>query len=161
MTAENKDQLFKEIFKKLNYGVYILGSAHKGLYDLITCTWAMQGSFEIGEVIVNIGKERPMYSLILQSHLFSLSILGVENIKEATLCAKSSGNREAGLKTLHIGKTEDEIPFLENSIAYLKCEVMDIFELESSVLVVGNPIRGKVLSDGDTLTLHEYYKMLI
>lgn len=159
MTAEDKDQSFKNIFKKFNYGVYLLGSAHNGSYDLITCTWAMQGSFENEELIVNIGKERPISSLIRESRLFSLSILAVENVEEATVCAKSSEKREKALKTLQFETTEDNLPFLQNSLAYLKCEVTDIFELESSLLVVGNPIGGKVLSDGVSLTLHEYYKL--
>ena len=104
MTAENNYHSFKEIFKKLNYGVYILGSAYKGSQDLITCTWAMQGSFENGEVIVNIGKERPIYSLVSQSRQFSLSILGVDNVKEATAGAKPSGERENHLDQIPISK---------------------------------------------------------
>ena len=119
----------------------------------------MQGSYENEELIVNIGKERPISSLIRESRLFSLSILAVENVEEATVCAKSSEKREKALKTLQFETTEDNLPFLQNSLAYLKCEVTDIFELESSLLVVGNPIGGKVLSDGVSLTLHEYYKL--
>ena len=159
MTTEDKDQAFKEIFKIFNYGIYLLGSAYNGSHDLITCTWAMQGSFENGELIVNIGRERPIYSLVKQSRLFSLSILGVDNIKEATICAKSSETRANALKSLQFETTEDDLPFLQNSLAYLKCEVNDVFELESSLLVVGNPIGGKIFSDDDALTLHEYYKL--
>lgn len=160
MTVENKDISFKEIFKIFNYGVYLLGSAYKGSYDLITCTWAMQGSFENGELIVNIGKERPIYTLVKQSGLFTLSVLSADNIKEATICAKSSETRESALKSMQFERTEDDLPFLQNSLAYLKCEVIDVFELESSLLVVGDPIGGEVFSEGDTLTLHEYYKLL-
>jgi len=159
LTAEDKDQSFKEFFKIFNYGVYLLGSAYNGSYDLITCTWAMQGSFENEELIVNIGKERPIYSLVKQSRQFTLTILGVDNIKEATICAKSSETRANALKSLQFETTEDDLPFLQNSLAYLKCEVNDVFELESSLLVVGNPIGGKIFSDDDALTLHEYYKL--
>lgn len=160
MTPVNKDNSFKEIFKKLNYGVYLLGGAHNGSYDLITCTWAMQGSYENSELIVNIGKERPIYSLVKESSLFSLSILSANNIKEAEACAKSSDSREEALKNLQLEMTEDDLPYLPASLAYLRCEVTDIFEIESSVLVVGNSIGGKIFSDGETLTLHEYYKLL-
>jgi len=160
LTAENDNQSFKEIFKKLNYGVYILGSVYKGSHDLMTCTWAMQGSFENGELIVNIGKERPIYSLVSQSGYFSLSILGVANLKEATVCAKSSEKRETALDTIQFETTEDGLPYLQTSLAYLICEVIDTVELETAFLVVGKPIGGKILSEGETLTLHEYYKRL-
>jgi len=160
LTAENKDQSYKEIFKKLNYGVYLLGSGYNSSHDLITCTWVMQGSYEYGELIVNIGKERPVYSLVRQSARFSLSILGIENINDAIVCSKSTAERQSALENLQLGITDDDIPYLQNSLAYLNCQVKNTFELDNTLLVIGNPIGGKILSEGETLTLHEYNKML-
>ena len=56
-------------------------------------------------------------------------------------------------------RTDGGIPYLKNSIGYMNCEYSNSFELDNSLLLVGNPIDGLILSDGESLTLHDYYKL--
>ena len=59
MTEEEKNERFKSIFKKFNYGLYVLGGANSDSEDLIICSWVMQSSYDQGEVVINIDGSRP------------------------------------------------------------------------------------------------------
>ena len=160
MTEEEKNQLFKNIFKKFNYGLYVLGGANSDSEDLIICSWVMQSSYNMGEVVINIDGSRPIYSLIREVGKFTISVLGIDNINEASICALSGDERKEKLGSLNLARTSDNIPYLKNSLAYFECNFSDSIKMKSNVLLVGTPAGGEVLSEGDSLTLHDYYKLL-
>ncbi len=160
MTEEEKNQLFKNIFKKFNYGLYVLGGANSDLEDLIICSWVMQSSYNQGEVVINVDESRPIYSMIRESGKFTVSVLGIDNINEASICALSREDRKEKLGELKLARTSDNIPYLKNSLAYFECNFSDSIKMKNSVLLVGMPAGGEVLSEGDSLTLHYYYKLL-
>ena len=141
MTEEEKNQLFKEIFKRFNYGLYVLGGANSDAEDLIICSWVMQSSYNQGEVVINVDESRPIYSMIRESGKFTVSVLGIDNINEASICALSRDERK-------------------NSLAYFECNFSNSIKMKSGVLLVGTPAGGEILSDGDSLTLHEFNKLL-
>lgn len=159
MADEKSNEVLKLLFKKFNYGLYVLGAAFEEEFDMITCSWVMQTSFTLGGIVINIEKDRPVYSLIRKKNRFTISILGKENLEEATLCALTEEKRLKVIDSLEMERTDDGIPYLKNSIGYMNCEYSDSFELEHSVLLVGNPFDGLILSDGELLTLHDYYKL--
>lgn len=159
MADEKSNEVLKLLFKKFNYGLYVLGAAFEEEFDMITCSWVMQTSFTLGGIVINIEKDRPVYSLIRKKNRFTISILGKENLEEATLCALTEEKRLKVIDSLEMERTDDGIPYLKNSIGYMNCEYSDSFELENSLLLVGNPFDGLILSDGELLTLHDYYKL--
>lgn len=159
MADEKSNEVLKLLFKKFNYGLYVLGAAFEEEFDMITCSWVMQTSFTLGGIVINIEKDRPIYSLIRKKNRFTISILGKENLDEATLCALTEEKRLKVIDGLEMERTDDGIPYLKNSIGYMNCEYSDSFELENSLLLVGNPFDGLILSDGELLTLHDYYKL--
>jgi len=160
MTEEEKNQLFKDIFKRFNYGLYVLGGANSDSEDLIICSWVMQSSYNQGEVVINVDEDRPIYSMIREAGKFTVSVLGFDNIDEASICALSRDERKEKLGGLTLARTSDRIPYLKNSLAYFDCEYRDSIKIKSSVLLVGTPAGGEVMSEGDSLTLHDYYKLL-
>ncbi len=160
MTEEEKNELFKSIFKKFNYGLYVLGGANSDFKDLIICSWVMQSSYNQGEVIVNIEQDRPIFSLIKESSKFTVSILGMDNHYEASVCSLSRDERKNKLGSLDIGSTSDAIPYLNNSLGYFECDYSDSIELKGTLLLIGSPTGGEVLSEGESLTLHDYYNSL-
>jgi len=159
LADEKSNEVLKLLFKKFNYGLYVLGAAFEEEFDMITCSWVMQTSFTLGGIVVNIEKDRPVYSLIRKKNRFTISILGKENLEEATLCALTEEKRLKVIDSLEMERTDDGIPYLKNSIGYMSCEYSNSFELENSVLLVGDPFDGLILSDGELLTLHDYYKL--
>ncbi len=159
MADEKSNEVLKLLFKKFNYGLYVLGAAFEEEFDMITCSWVMQTSFTLGGIVVNIEKDRPVYSLIRKKNRFTISILGKENLEEATLCALTEEKRLKVIDSLEMERTDDGIPYLKNSIGYMNCEYSSSFELENSVLLVGDPFDGLILSDGELLTLHDYSKL--
>ncbi len=159
MADEKNSEVLKLLFKKFNYGLYVLGAAFEEEFDMITCSWVMQTSFTLGGIVINIEKDRPVYSLIRKKNRFTISILGKENLEEATLCALTEEKRLKVIDRLEMERTDDGIPYLKNSIGFMNCEYSNSFELENSVLLVGNPFDGLILSDGESLTLHDYYKL--
>jgi len=159
LAEEQSNEVLKLLFKKFNYGLYVLGAAFEEEFDMITCSWVMQTSFTLGGIVINIEKDRPVYSLIRKKNRFTISILGKENLDEATLCALTEEKRLKVIDSLEMERTDDGIPYLKNSIGYMNCEYSDSFELENSLLLVGNPFDGLILSDGELLTLHDYYKL--
>lgn len=160
MTEEKKNKLFISIFKKFNYGLYVLGGANSDSEDLIICSWVMQSSYNEGEVVINVDGDRPIYSLIKKAGKFTISVLGINNVNEASICALSGEERKEKLGNLNLGRTSDDIPYLNNSLAYFECNYSDSIKMKNSVLLVGTPVDGEVLSKGESLTLHDYYKLL-
>lgn len=160
MTETEKNDLFKKIFKKFNYGLYVLGGANSDSEDLIICSWVMQSTYNDGEVVINIDGDRPIYSLIQKAGIFTISVLGIDNLDEAAVCALSSEERKEKLGSLNLGRTSDDIPYLNNSLAYFECNYTDSVKMKSNVLLVGTPVDGEILSEGESLTLHDYYKLL-
>ncbi len=160
MTETEKNDLFKKIFKKFNYGLYVLGGANSDSEDLIICSWVMQSTYNDGEVVINIDGDRPIYSLIQKAGIFTISVLGIDNLDEAAVCALSGEERKEKLGRLNLGRTSDDIPYLNNSLAYFECNYTDSVKMKSNVLLVGTPVDGEILSEGESLTLHDYYKLL-
>ena len=160
MTEEEKNQLFKDIFKRFNYGLYVLGGANSDAEDLIICSWVMQSSYNQGEVVINVDESRPIYSMIRESGKFTVSILGIDNINEASICALSRDERKGELGSLNLARTSEDIPYLKKSLAYFECNFSNSIKMKSGVLLVGTPAGGEILSDGDSLTLHEFNKLL-
>ena len=160
MTEEKKNKLFKSIFKKFNYGLYVLGGANSDSEDLIICSWVMQSSYNEGEVVINVDVDKPIYSLIQKAGKFTISVLGINNVNEASICALSGEERKEKLGNLNLGRTSDDIPYLNNSLAYFECNYSDSVKMKNNVLLVGTPVDGEILSEVESLTLHDYYRSL-
>ncbi len=119
----------------------------------------MQGSYEGGEVIVNLGSDRPILETIRRNKSFSVSLLGADNTEAATICAMKREKRLEALKSLNIERTSAGNPFLGDAIAYIDCELQNEFDFGNGTLLIGKPINGKLLSEDAILTLSNFYKI--
>lgn len=111
-------------FAKFTYGVYVVGVAHRGRVNALTCAWVMRVSHRPPMVAVAVGKTRFSHGLIAAARAFSVNVLARDQIELARHFGTTSGrdvNKFAGIpyRTAATGS-----PILEGVAAWLDCKVV-------------------------------------
>ncbi len=147
-------QAKKIALRKIPHGVYIIGVAQDGQLNAFTGTWLTQVSFTPPLVAIGIRKDSHSLSMIQQSKVFSVNILGKDQKPIAEHFVKPATVIGEKLKTVphHVGKTGS--PLLDEAIAYVECEVREIANASGDhAVVIGEVVEAVVRKDEPALTL--------
>jgi flavin reductase (DIM6/NTAB) family NADH-FMN oxidoreductase RutF len=136
-----------DLFRRLSSGVYVIGVAHDGRSNAFTAAWLTQVSFDPLLVALSINPENYSFSLIQQSGVFAVNVLGKGQLDMARHFGTQSGR--------HINKLAGQrwrpgtlgAPLLEAAAAYLECRVVDMRTAGDHQLAVGLVVGGEVLDE--------------
>jgi flavin reductase (DIM6/NTAB) family NADH-FMN oxidoreductase RutF/rubredoxin len=152
-------------FHKLSYGLYIIASEFEGKRAGYIGNTAFQVTSSPAQIAVSCHKNNETISVILKSGVFSLSVLRKEVstslIGEFGFMASSEIDKFAKVK---VETHATGAPIVVDSVvAWFECRVVQTLDVGTHLLIIGEVVDSRLLSDEEPLTYDYYrekYKML-
>ena len=149
------DKLRRRILWSLPYGLYIVGSRAGERRNGMTLNWATQLSFEPKLIGVGVEQSALTHELITEGGVFSLNTVAREDRAMVRKFTKPV-DVDVGARTLNGFPFHDGIsgaPILDQSPAYVDCEVRDSLVVGHHTFFVGEIIDCGFQQDEDTPVL--------
>lgn len=153
------NELDPMVLRLISYGLYVVASKHGNKMNGQIVNTVFQVTAQPPRIAVSINKENLTHRYIMNSRIFSVSILD-----EATplnfigLFGFKSGRKVDKLHNIkHIKGIGDCPVVIENSLGFLEAEVIDQVDVGTHTLFIGEVKRGKVLRKGAPLTYTHYH----
>jgi flavin reductase (DIM6/NTAB) family NADH-FMN oxidoreductase RutF len=134
------------LFRRLTYGVYVVGVADGQKRNAFTAAWVMQASFDPLLLALSINRDNASYPLLHAGGGFTVNVLRREQQNLALRLGTRSGRDEDKLAGIlwHAGRTG--APVLEDALAYFDCELTESMPAGDHELVLGVVTDGRVLA---------------
>jgi flavin reductase (DIM6/NTAB) family NADH-FMN oxidoreductase RutF len=148
-------------FHKLGYGLYVVSSKRDKSFNGQIANTVFQITSKPPSIAVSINKENLTHNFILESKLFTVSILSTETpMKFIGRFGFRSGREIDKFEGVdyQVGVTGTPI-VLENSIGYLEAEVINTLDVGTHVVFVGKVVDAQILKDGEPMTYAYYRKV--
>lgn len=141
MDAEAK----KTALRMIPYGIYVLtAETPDGELGAATVNWVTQTSFNPPLVVVGVKADSGTYEALGKAGKFALNMLGKDQQGVAFAFfkpAERDGNTVSG-EPFHKGSTG--APLLDNAVASVECEVVEIIERGDHHIVIGEVVDASV-----------------
>ncbi len=145
----------KKALRMLTYGLYVIGVKDGAAVHAFTGTWFSQASFKPPLVMLGVSGEGRSASMIKQTGVFSVNILGQgqkEIAQSFFKCPDPQGGK-FGEVPYTLGR--NGCPVLEEAPAFLECKVVETVEKGDHLVVVGEVVEAGVKKESVPLTLSE------
>jgi flavin reductase (DIM6/NTAB) family NADH-FMN oxidoreductase RutF len=136
------------LFRRLTYGVYVVGVADGAKRDAFTAAWVMQTSFDPLLLALSINPGNASYPLLHASGGFTVNVLKKEQQDLARRLGTRSGREEDKLAGIRWRPGRTGAPILEEALAYFDCELAGRLRAGDHELVLGRVTDGRVLAPG-------------
>ena len=134
-----------ELFRRLTYGVYVVGVAGGEERDAFTAAWVMQTSFDPLLLALSINPEHASHPLLHAGRGFTVNVLKQSQLELARGFGTRSGRDEDKLEGIRWRPGRTGAPILEDALAYFDCELAGHTPAGDHELVLGRVIGGEVL----------------
>jgi len=151
ITLENKSDVLKHVMRNWASGVAVLTSSCLGARAGTTVSSFTSLSLEPPLVLVNIAKENPLQTMIMESGFFGLSILDDSQREISNLFAGFGKRIQDRFNEVETFTLTSGSPLLMGAIAQLDCKVYNRCELPKSVVVIGEVIDGTFAENDNPL----------
>lgn len=148
-------------FYKLGYGLYVVSSKKDKRFNGQIATTVFQITSKPPTIAVSINKKNLTHNFILESKLFTVSILSTETpMKFIGRFGFKSGREIDKFEGVdyQVGVTGTPI-VLENSIGYLEAEVINTLDMGTHVVFVGKVVDAQILKDEEPMTYAYYHEV--
>jgi flavin reductase (DIM6/NTAB) family NADH-FMN oxidoreductase RutF len=148
-------------FHKLGYGLYVVSSRKDKRLNGQIANTVFQITSKPPTIAVSINKKNLTHNFILESKLFTVSILSTETpMKFIGRFGFKSGREIDKFESLDYQAGVTGTPIvLENSIGYLEAEVINTLDVGTHVVFVGKVVDAQILKDGEPMTYAYYHKV--
>jgi ferric-chelate reductase [NAD(P)H] len=160
MTMNQKVE--RGVFRDLSYGLYIVASKDEGRLNGQVVNTVIQVTSEPPRVAVIINKKNLTHEFILNSKVFSASVL-----EESTPMiflgpfGFRSGRDVDKLSKVDFKEGITGCPLIsEHALSVLEAEVIDQIDLGTHTVFIGNVVSSEVLKKGSPLTYQYYHQEL-
>ncbi|MGH7510310.1 MAG: flavin reductase family protein [Gemmatimonadales bacterium] len=142
-----------ELFRRLTYGVYVVGVAQGEKRNAFTAAWVMQSSFDPLLLVLSINPENASYRL-LGGGGFVVNVLKQGQLDLARRLGTRSASDEDKLAGIAWSAGRTGAPILDEALAYFDCELMGRVRAGDHELVLGRVVDGQVLDPDATPLTH-------
>ncbi len=150
------------VFRDLSYGLYIVTSKDEGRLNGQVVNTVIQVTSEPPRVAVIINKKNLTHEFILNSKVFSASVL-----EESTPMiflgpfGFRSGRDVDKLSKVDFKEGITGCPLIsEHALSILETEVIDQIDLGTHTVFIGNVVSSEILKKGSPLTYQYYHQVL-
>ena len=130
-------------------GVFILTTNHENKPQAILASWVQQTSFNPPALSIALAKDRPIAQAIRGSRQLALSIVSEDDkflMKHYVRPLPDGADPFAGV---HVSQSPNGLPVLADSLAYLECRLMSIFDFGGDhEIFVAEIVNGEILKEG-------------
>lgn len=150
-----------KIFRKMSYGLYVIGSTREGMLNGQIANTAFQISAEPATVAISINKNNLTNEFIKASRVFSVTVLP----KSVPLdfighFGFKSGRDIDKYQKVSFKKGITGAPLLmEQTLGYLEAEVIDSIDVETHTVFIGKVISAEVFSEEEPMTYAYYHQV--
>jgi len=134
-----------ELFRRLTYGIYVVGVAGGEQRDAFTAAWVMQTSFDPLLLALSINPEHASYPLLHAGRGFTVNVLKQGQLDLARRFGTRSGRDEDKLEGIRWRPGRTGTPILQDALAYFDCELAGRTPAGDHELVLGRVTGGKIL----------------
>jgi len=132
-------------------GLFVLtarrGSAETGML----ASWVQQCSFEPPLVTVAIKSGRVLAGWLNKGTNFTINILDQSQTDMVAHFGRGFGASEPAFRDLELIRPKAGAPILSEAVAYIECKVVDRWPVGDHVLLLGQLVAGRVLSEGSPM----------
>lgn len=148
-------------FYNLGYGLYVISSKKGERLNGQIANAVFQITSKPPAIAVSINKDNLTCEFILESKLFSISILSTETpMKFIGRFGFRSGRKTDKFEGIDYRIGVTGIPIvLENSIGYLEAEVVNTLDVGTHIIFAGKVVDAQILKDGEPMTYAYYRKV--
>ena len=133
------------LFRRLSYGVYVVGVSDGDDRDAFTAAWVMQTSFDPLLLALSINPEHASYPLLHAGRGFTVNVLKQGQQDLARWFGTRSGRDEDKLAGIRWRPGRTGAPILEEALAYFDCELSGEMGAGDHELTLGRVTYGRVL----------------
>ena len=144
---------------KLYSSTAIVTVNFEGKLNGISVAWITRVSIDPPMIAISIGKTRYSHSLLEGVEMFGVCIMGSDALKIVTHFGGKSGRDFNKFDGIEYRLSNNSIPILEDSIAYLECRIAGKADAGDHTLFIGEVIKDEVYSDALPL-LHGEHRIL-
>lgn len=152
---EDYDKLRRRVLWSMPYGLYLLGSRAGDRRNLMTINWVTQVAFDPKLIAVGVEHGAVTHELVTEGKVFTLNTIGREDralVRKFTKPAEwDDGASTLNGFAVHEGATG--APILDQSPAFLDCEVRQSVEVGNHTLFIGEVVDCAFQADEDTQVL--------
>jgi len=139
---EEYDRLRRRTLWRMPLGIYLLGSAAGGRRNLMTHNWAVQVATSPKLLAVSVRNDAVTCELVKKGRVFSLCFLKREDRALARMFTKPAqeGPEEGSLNGFPIRTGSTGAPVLQQSAAWVECEVRSEMSVGDHTLFIGEVV---------------------
>ena len=145
----------KNILRKIPYGLYVIGVKDNDSHHAFTGSWVSQCSMKPPRIMLGVRHGTHSLEMIKKGKVFSVNFMPKtdKKILEQFFKATPSNGDRFGDVEFSLKKTNT--PILKSAVAYLECEVKDIFEAGDHSIVIGEVVEAEVIKDDPPLIMSD------
>lgn len=139
----------KALVYTYSYGVYVITAADETEKFGMTAVWVCQVSKDPVQVGIGITPTGKTAQTIFKTQKFVVNVLSKEQTAIAYQFGSPSDDPSVKFKDVETGLTENGIPFIKDSVAWMECEVISEINLNSHYWIIGKVASGKKSDNGN------------
>jgi flavin reductase (DIM6/NTAB) family NADH-FMN oxidoreductase RutF len=143
----------KEALRLFTYGLYAVTSEAGQTRDAMTANWCSQVSFDPPLVALSVENTSTTITLIRQSKRFAVNVFAADQRPLSGKLGKVYAKDPSKVDGLHWSTAANGCPVLEDTIAWVACDVVNEMPTGDSTLFLGRVVDAAVLRHEEPLTM--------
>lgn len=141
---------------KLYSSVVVVTMNQQNKINGITVAWITRVSINPKLIAISIGKSRYSHELLMNSRYYGVCILSNKQKKIADIFGTYSGRNYNKFKDVDFSFSENKLPIIKGSIAFIECEIINKYDAGDHTLFIGKVISEKMFSNDKPLIFGEH-----
>jgi flavin reductase (DIM6/NTAB) family NADH-FMN oxidoreductase RutF len=150
---QDSSEKLKEVMRHWTTGVTIVSSAYKGKIHGMTVNSFTSISIDPPMIVVTLAKNTRTHDLVQDSGKFGVSLLSVEQFDLSDKFAGRVPEGENRFEGIDVFYLSTDIPLINGGLAWVECEVVQVFDLPASTMFIGQVTASKT-SEGEPLVYY-------
>jgi flavin reductase (DIM6/NTAB) family NADH-FMN oxidoreductase RutF len=143
----------KEALRLFTYGLYAITCAEGQQRNAFTANWLSQVSFDPPLVALSVENTSTSIHLIRASRRFAVNVFGADQRALSGKLGKNYAKDPSKLDVLHWATAANGCPVLEDTIAWVACDVEGELPAGDSTLFLARVVDARVLRREEPLTM--------
>ncbi len=138
-------EMKKKALRMIPYGLYVLTTENDaGQVAAATINWVTQASFEPPLVAAGVKADSGAHSLIKETQVFALNVLGKDQAETAFAFFKPAAKEDQKINGHAYQQDVTGAPVLESVPAYVECRLVDTIEGGDHSVFIGEVVNAVV-----------------
>ncbi len=150
-----------EALTKITYGMFVVSTCYNNKLNGYLGNTVMQVSASPNKLAIACSKNNFSAAMICNSKMFSVSVLNKSLTKDIIRMFGYQSGRDCNKFDNFTYKTSSSgCPILlDCTTAWIECKVVDIFDMGTHYLFIGEVINCNVVDNSETITYQEYHEI--